>query len=206
MQAGAPNQPPDAPILNIVGELVALGPMRRELLSLYLKWINDFEVTRTLMVGMRPTSLEAETGWFERVATDRAADPSGTAADVSFTVYERITLRPIGTSDLHNIDHRLRRAEFGIMIGEKDCWGRGYGTETARLTLDYGFTALGLHNIMLTTQSYNERGIRAYLRAGFKELGRRREAHRLAGKPYDVIYMDCLASEFESPVLQHLLP
>lgn len=207
MSAGFPEQPQGAPILNIVGDLVALGPMRRELLSLYQRWINDFEVTRTLTGGMRPTSLEAEAGWFERVARVGTSDPAaGTAGDVSFTVYERATLRPIGTSGLHNVDHRLRRAEFGLMIGEKGCWGRGFGTETTRLVLDYGFIALGLHNIMLTTQSYNERDIRAYRRAGFQEIGRRREAHWPAGRPYDVVYMDCLASEFESPVLHRLLP
>lgn len=131
---------------------------------------------------------------------------AGPASQITFTVYERASLRPIGTSGLSNIDYRLRRAEFGIVIGEKGCWGRGYGTETARLLLDYGFTALGLHNIMLTTQSLNARAIRAYLRAGFREIGRRREAHWLAGKPYDVVYMDCLAGEFQSSVLGRLLP
>ena len=65
--------------------------------------------------------------------------------------------------------------------------------------------ALGLHNMLLTAFSFNERGIRAYRRAGFKEVGRRREARRLAGHAYDVVYMDCLASELESPVLRQLV-
>jgi RimJ/RimL family protein N-acetyltransferase len=72
--------------------------------------------------------------------------------------------------------------------------------------LDYAFTILGLHNVMLTVDSYNERGIRAYTRAGFKVIGRRRESHRLGDRPFDVILMDCLASEFESPLLANLLP
>jgi RimJ/RimL family protein N-acetyltransferase len=92
------------------------------------------------------------------------------------------------------------------LVGEKDCWNKGYGTETTTLMLDYGFTALGLHNIMLRVFSYNERARRAYLRAGFKEIGRRREARRLAGRAYDVVYMDCLATEFEGSTLKHLLP
>ncbi len=71
--------------------------------------------------------------------------------------------------------------------------------------IDYAFTVLGLHNVLLTVFSFNERGIRAYRRAGFKEIGRRREARRLAGCAYDVVYMDCLASEFESPVLRRLI-
>ena len=71
--------------------------------------------------------------------------------------------------------------------------------------LDYGFNGLGLHNIMLTAFSFNERGLRAYTRAGFREIGRRREAFRLSGDAYDVVYMDCLATEFESPVLRRVL-
>ena len=184
------------PIINIVGEKVALGPHRRDLLPLYQKWINDFEVTRTLAVGLRPMTWEAEEAWYNS-PRDR---------DVSFTIYERATLRPIGNTGLHNVDHKHRTAEFGIMIGEKDCWDKGYGTEVARLMLDYGFTGLGLHNIFLRAYGYNERAIRAYSRAGFRLIGRRREARRFGGRPYDEVFMDCLATEFESPVLHRLLP
>ena len=66
--------------------------------------------------------------------------------------------------------------------------------------------AWGLPNIDLTVFSFNERGLRAYQRAGFQVIGRRREAHRLGGRAYDVIYMDCLATEFVSPVLHQLVP
>ena len=34
----------EAPILNLRGEKVALGPLRRDLVPTYLRWINDFEV------------------------------------------------------------------------------------------------------------------------------------------------------------------
>ena len=91
------------------------------------------------------------------------------------------------------------------MIGEKECWGKGYGAETTALMLDYGFNALGLHNIMLSVFSHNERGQRAYRRAGFREIGRRREALRRGGQTYDLVYMDCLASEFRGRVLERLL-
>lgn len=194
----SPQQHPSEPILNIVGSQVALGPPRRDLLAIYLKWINDFEVTRTLAIGMRPTSWESEEAWYERICTSER--------DAFFTIYERSSLRPIGGTGLHNIDPYNRTAEFGILIGEKDCWGRGYGTETTSLVLDFGFTALGLHNIMLRVYSFNERGLRAYARAGFRVIGRRRESHRFAGRAYDEIYMDSLASEFLSPVLHHLRP
>jgi RimJ/RimL family protein N-acetyltransferase len=186
-------QQAEQPIINITGEKAALGPIRRDLLPLYQRWINDFEVTRTLGARLQPMTWEAEEAWYERA--------SRSEGEVLFTIYERATLRPIGNTGLHDLDPCHRTAEFGILIGEKECWGKGYGTEVTRLMLDYGFNGLGLHNIMLTVYSFNERGLRAYARAGFREIGRRREAFRLGGDAYDVVYMDSLAAEFERPVL-----
>ena len=186
----------DRPILNLVGERVALGPLRRDLLPLYERWINDFEVIRTLGRPMLPMTRDAEEAWYEGA--------SRAGYNVGFTIYERASLRPIGNAHLMGVDHLRRLAEFGILIGEKECWGQGYGTETARLVLDYGFHALGLHNIMLRVFAHNERGIRAYQRAGFRVIGRRREAWRMGDLVRDEIYMDCLATEFESPLLRRL--
>jgi RimJ/RimL family protein N-acetyltransferase len=92
-----------------------------------------------------------------------------------------------------------------IFIGGRSDWGKGYGAETARLMLDYGFTALGLDNIMLRVYSTNVRGIRAYTRAGFREVGRRRAAHRIGASAVDVVLMDCLPAEFRGPVLRRIL-
>src|SRR5215210_2507763 len=182
-----------APILNIEGELVALGPVRRDLLPIYQRWINDLGTMRTLGLPPHPMTSEKEQDWYER--------QSKTEDDVPFTIYERETLRPIGNTGLHSVDYRNRTAAYGIMIGEPECRSKGYGAETTRLMLDYAFSALGLHNVILTVFEFNPAGIRAYKKAGFKEIGRRRECRLMGGKLWDEIYMDCLSCEFESPVL-----
>jgi RimJ/RimL family protein N-acetyltransferase len=196
-----PKQPPDQPILNIIGDMVALGPFRRELLPQQHWWRNDFEFRRTIAAAgdLRPKT------WEDTVA--RSASPAADPSAVSFAIYViGDPPRYIGNTGLVQIDRQSRSAEFWIAIGEKDCWGKGYGTETTRLMLDYAFVALGLHCVHLSVYSYNERGIRAYTRAGFKIAGRWREAHRLGDRAYDIILMDCLATEFQSPVLNYLLP
>ncbi len=101
---------------------------------------------------------------------------------------------PIGWSSLSRIDHRNGTAEFGILLGERR--GQGLGTEATRLTLDWGFTVLGLHNIMLGVAAWNQRAIWVYAKAGFRELGRRRGAGVTMGRRYDAVFMDLLASEF----------
>jgi diamine N-acetyltransferase len=70
--------------------------------------------------------------------------------------------------------------------------------------LDIAFTALGLHSIMLTVYAFNLAGRRAYEKAGFREVGRRRQSHRVGGHYWDEIIMDCLATEFTSPVLSRV--
>ena len=183
----------DAPIINIRGERVALGPLRRELLPRYTAWINAFEAQRFVAPIPRPWTLEQEERWYD--------DVTSAASGVVFTIYTRPELQPIGTTSLNGIDHRNRTAEFGILIGEPDARGRGLGTETTRLMLDYAFAALGLRNVMLRVLAINHAGMRAYANAGFREFGRRRQAQLMGGKGVDIVYMDCLASEFTSPVL-----
>ena len=179
-----------APFVNIIGKLVALGPLRRDLP--YQRWYSDFSTTRTTGKS-RPMTVEEAEAWYERHAmNDREAH---------FAIYERITWHPIGTTQLTDIDMENRRAEFGIVIGEPDSRDKGYGTEAARLMLDYAFTARGLLNVMLIVNAYNRAGLRAYEKAGFREFGRRRQCRFMGGKMWDHVYMECIAAEFTSPVL-----
>src|SRR4051794_22658730 len=166
------------PPVTLVGEQVALGPAHKGLLPLLSKWENDLELGALTGDPARPMSPEAIDKLYERYSE---AGPEHT----SFVIYERATMRPIGTAGLISINHMHRTAELGIGIGEHDCWGRGLGTEATRLVVDYAFTVLGLHNVMLRVFSYNERAIRAYLKVGFKEIGRRRQAQRIGAHMYD---------------------
>ena len=183
------------PVINITGDRVALGPLHRGLLPHLARWYND--VRFSVLAGdaplpLTPEDIEAE---YERaVRADHRVD---------FAIYERTTLRPMGAANLRDIDDHHRSAEFGIGIGEPDCWGKGYGTETTFLALEYGFTTLGLHSIFLDPVAFNERAIRAYRRAGFREIGRRREAYRVGARFYDLVLMDCLAAEFTPNISVH---
>ncbi|MAG35062.1 MAG: GNAT family N-acetyltransferase [Dehalococcoidia bacterium] len=179
----------ERPIITVEGDRVALGPRRRDLVVLEQRWLNDPEVTRTgADDAMRPRTLEEPLGAYDESvgADDRAV----------FQIYLRDGWRPIGRTGLYGIDRQHRTAIFAIMIGEKDCWDHGYGTETTRLMLDYAFNVLGLHNVMLGVYGFNPRGMRAYEKAGFKLIGRRRQGFRRGGEPHDMVWMDAIATEF----------
>ena len=178
------------PFVHFAGALVALGPLHRHLP--YQEWLSDFAIART-NGSPRPLTHEQALAWYEQNTTSER--------EVWFAIYEVATGRPIGLTELSEIDTHNRRAEFGITIGEAECRGKGYGTEATRLMLDYAFMALSLHSVMLTVNAYNLAGLHAYQKAGFREFGRRRECRMMGGKLWDKIYMDCLATEFMSPVL-----
>ncbi|MCD6029020.1 MAG: GCN5-related N-acetyltransferase [Thermomicrobiales bacterium] len=123
---------PQSPVVNIEGELVSLGPLRREAIHQYVRWMNDFSTTRTLAIQPRPMTLEQETAWYEQAATNEQ--------EHNFSIFERSSGRLIGNCGMFNIVLPHRRAEVGIVIGESDARGRGYGTEAMRLLLDYAFS------------------------------------------------------------------
>lgn len=179
------------PVINLRGELVGLGPLSRDFLDLYVQWFNDFEARRTFSQPLVPLTRESREEWYERVA-------KGEPGTVQFGIYELSTLQPIGWALLDGINRFQQTAEYGIFIGDKAAWGKGYGTETTRMMLEYGFSLLHLHSVMLRVDSDNEPGIRAYRRAGFREFGRQREVRWRESDRCDVIYMECLAREFPS--------
>jgi diamine N-acetyltransferase len=185
----------ERPPITIEGNQVALGPLRRDLVPTYRRWHNDVATLRTYALPL-PTTLEQEEALY--------AELTDASDKVFFTIYERLSWRAVGTTYLTEIDRRHRSAEFGVHIGQASSRGKGYGTETASLMLDFAFTALGLHSVMLTVYAFNLAGRRAYEKAGFREVGRRRQSHWMAGQYWDEVLMDCLATEFTSPVLSRV--
>jgi RimJ/RimL family protein N-acetyltransferase len=68
--------------------------------------------------------------------------------------------------------------------------------------LDYGFNLLNLHNIMLSVLDFNQRAVRCYEKCGFQTIGRRRQCRMQGARTCDLIFMDILATEFQSVYVQ----
>src|SRR4051812_16467347 len=125
----------------VVGEKVALGPLRPDLAGAYARWMNQPEVRRGLHnLGLATPQSHAK--WVEE-NIERSAKREPDA--VEFTIYDRSDSTPVGTAGLFKIAHGNGTAEFGIAIGERR--GQGLGTEATRLALDFAFNALQLRNV-----------------------------------------------------------
>lgn len=157
-----------------------------------VRWVNDSEVTKYLAVGVFPISRLAEQHWIERAAR------GDSATDRLFAICTLDGDRHIGNAGLHGIDWISRRAELGIMIGEKDCWSQGYGTDVVRTLARFAFEDINLRRLYLRVFSHNPRGIRCYERCGFIEEGRLRAHHFVNGSYVDDIVMGLFAPELKS--------
>ena len=175
----------------ISGANVALGPVREELVPFYHELRNDLVVQKTTGTSLMPNSMVMTA---RKMAEGGAIGPD----HAPFTVYRIDTWEPIGLVGLRDISHFDRVAEFGVTL-HRNHLGQGFGTETAKLVLAYGFQMMNLHSVFLTTDGSNIRGQRAYQKAGFREVGRFREHCIVDRERYDLICMDCLASEFVMP-------
>lgn len=149
-------------------------------------------VRRNLMVGRYPFNQEAEEAWIERQSEPPAMD-NKTNVVMAFGIKGED--RSIGASGLHNISAIHRHAEWGITIGRPEEWGKGYGREVARTMLHYAFTTLNLHRVYLRVNADNERGIKAYRAAGFKEEGVLRQHMFVEGQYLDMLMMGALRTE-----------
>ncbi len=171
----------------LVGKKCYLSPIDVSDAERYTEWLNDIEVIKYLTLRDKMVSLVTEREALERLARGHS--------------YAIVTLESdelIGSCGLVDVDYLNRTCEVGIFIGNKEYWGKGYGTEALKLLISYGINYLNLNNFMLKVYSYNERAIKSYRKIGFREMGRRRKSVIIEGKEYDTIYMDLLAEEFES--------
>jgi RimJ/RimL family protein N-acetyltransferase len=173
----------------LVGTNVYLRPLEREDARLVVPWVNDPEVTRTLLM-YRPMTLKAEEEFIDRIAN---ADDQ-VAVGIALRQGDRL----IGVTGLHQIDHRSRHAAFGILIGDKSEWGKGHGTEATRLIVGYGFHTLNLHRVWLHVHAHNERGQKAYEKAGFRREGVLRQEYFREGRYWDTVVMAVLRDEWDA--------
>ncbi len=97
--------------------------------------------------------------------------------DYHFVICRLADDKPIGTVGLHDLDFVNGNAEFGISIGEKGEWNKGYGTDALRAICDFGFGELRLERIELEVYADNARGRRSYEKAGFGLEGTLRRRH-----------------------------
>ena len=113
----------EKPVLNFLGEKVALGPLQKSMIPTMHRWNNDFAVASLSGDPLRPTIQEEMEKEFEQRLKSRDR------SSAIFAIYEQVGMQFIGLAALTSIDYQHRTAWYMITIGEKSCWGKGYGAQ-----------------------------------------------------------------------------
>ena len=172
------------------GSIVLLRPLERaDLNERYVGWLNDPEVTRYMESGVFPSTAEDLESFYQAVTNSKN--------DVILAIVDKKSGQHVGNVKLGPIHWVHRRATFGILIGDKDFWGKGAGLEATRLAVEYGFYRLNLRRIDLGVFAEHEAAVRCYEKVGFKVEGRFREDLFQDGEYKDRLWMGLLRSEYK---------
>ena len=168
------------------GKCVYLSHVNENDAETYIKWMNDKAVASNYGQYSWLVSSERDLKWL--------FEPGEDVHRYAILLLDGDIL--IGSVSLHDINLVNRNAFIGIFIGEEEYRNKGYGLEAVRLILEYGFKTMNLHNIMLSVHADNAGAIACYMKAGFRETGRRHEWVFKDGRYVDVLYMGILEDEF----------
>ena len=171
------------------GKVVNLRAIEPGDLDRDVQWVNDRDVTRFL--AMRYPISKAEE---ERWLTSRPASGFG---NIGLAIETKDGVH-IGNCVLHEGQPENRKASLGIMIGDKDFWSNGYGTDVIYTLLRFGFHEMNLNRVWLHVFAFNERAVACYKKCGFVVEGTLRQNAYQDGHYIDTITMGILRSEFDA--------
>lgn len=170
------------------GEKVVLRPVRMSDAPRFVKWFNDKSINKFLLI--RHLTLVEERKYIKQ----RLKSPS---KDKLHFCIDTKQGRHIGACGVDDIQKRNRRAEIGIVIGDKAFWNQGLGTDTMSTLINFAFDKLKLHRLSLDVYNYNPRAIKLYKKLGFKKEGVAREGNFWNGKFWNYYRMGLLDREWK---------
>ena len=176
----------ELPLVNEEGEKVRVREKRVEDIQNEYSWRVDPELSR--LDATKPMTMPYED--FFRYSKEEMQFPNYRSKRLAVETLEGVH---IGNIMYYDLNMQNRQAEVGIMIGDKDYWSNGYGTDTVNTLLRHLFTILELDRVYLHTLSWNYRAQASFAKSGFKLV---RNVKR-GGQ--DFILMEVLRSDWDEP-------
>ncbi|MBI5023043.1 MAG: GNAT family N-acetyltransferase [Candidatus Magasanikbacteria bacterium] len=174
------------PILS--GKRIKLQPIKLSDAPDFIRWFSDKEVA-VYLLRQTPMTLSEEKKWIKKIL--RAKDK------IIWSIFNEKG-RLIGNTGL-TIDAKNKAASFGIMIGEKGEWGKGYAGECLKIIGNFVFIKLKYNRLELEVYMKNKRALRVYEKAGFLLEGVKRQKlkNAITKKFEDAGIMSILSKEWK---------
>ena len=176
----------ELPLVNEEGKKVRVREKRVEDIRNEYSWRVDPELSR--LDATRPMTMSYED--FFRYSKEEMQFPNYRSKRLAVETLGGIH---IGNIMYYDLNMQNRQAELGIMIGDKDYWSSGYGTDTVDTLLQHLFTILELDRVYLHTLSWNYRAQASFTKSGFKLVRNVKRGSQ------DFILMEVLRSDWEAP-------
>lgn len=172
------------------GDKVKLRAYKKEDIPLACEYMNDSETKKLLVNNIPfPMSLEQEEKWFEGLA--------GLKDTYNFAIEALEEGKYIGGCGINSINWLSRIVTVGIFIGDKNYWGKGYGTDAMKVLLRFIFEQMNMNKVKLNVFGFNQRAKRSYEKCGFKVEGVLKQEIFRDGQYYDDYAMAILFEEWE---------
>jgi len=176
----------DRPFL--IGEKVYLRPLdMNDVNPQYLHWVNDEEVIKNLAIT-RPSTI----GSLESFVMTHIESSNF----YFFAIIEKETNKHIGNIKIGPINWTNRTSNFGIMLGDKSSWGKGYANDSFKLIFKYSFMTLNLNKLWDIAVGSNIASIKSLERSGAKVEANLKEHSFKNGKYEDCVVVSITAKEF----------
>jgi RimJ/RimL family protein N-acetyltransferase len=172
----------------LYGKLSMLVPVEKTYAKTLQSFVIDKAVTQ-FVTHTFPVTIAEEEDWIESL---QESDKNIVFAIRTNDADKKI----IGTVGLHGVDWINRSATFGIMIGDKNYWNDGYGTEVTLMILYWGFNSLNLSRINSSAIAFNTRSIALHKKCGFVLEGAERKSIFKNGAYHDLVLLGLLKKEF----------
>ena len=153
----------------------------------YVAWLNDPEVSRFLETRHSPQDAASVTAF---VAAVRARDD-----EHLFGIFLKDSGRHIGNIKVGPVRAHHGVADVSLLVGARDCWGKGYASEAIAALSRYAFDDLGVAKLSASMYAPNQGSLHAFLKAGYREEGRRRGHYDLDGERCDLIELGLLPED-----------
>jgi RimJ/RimL family protein N-acetyltransferase/methionyl-tRNA formyltransferase len=157
----------------------------------YVGWLNDPLINRFLEVRYAAHSIES-TRDFVRSIND---SPDSEL----FGIFLAETGDHIGNIKIGPVNRAHRRAEVGLLLGERPHWGKGFATEAIAAVTGYAFRELGLEKLTAGCYQENVGSRKAFLKAGYVDEATLPGHWLVDGRRQAEFLMAALSSQWQPP-------
>ena len=172
--------PPKKKERKLIGDRLLLRRVRiSDATSEYVSWLNDKEITRYLESRFKKPTKKSIQSYIGSINNNPLIH--------FFAIIRKDNRKHIGNIKLGPLNTHHNVADIGIMIGDRQSWGKGFATEAILLLSEYAFKVLKIHKLTAGAYANNIGSIKAFLKAGFIEEGRQRAHYK-----YQNSYIDCV--------------